>query len=92
MAILSTNDQMYLSLAADEAKKSTQLQRHGCVAVSNGKIRGRGFNSCRTKSTDGFINNTCSCHAEIAALRNLWHNFSETPNSLFQKNLKHQYV
>tara|TARA_E500000178_G_C17004365_1_gene747386 strand:+ start:793 stop:1071 length:279 start_codon:yes stop_codon:yes gene_type:complete len=92
MAILSTNDQMYLSLAAEEASKSIQLQRHGCIAVSNGKIRGRGFNSCRTKSTDGFINNTCSCHAEIAALRNLWHNFSQNPNSHFQKNLTEQYV
>tara|TARA_Y100000591_G_scaffold311155_1_gene314264 strand:+ start:2608 stop:2835 length:228 start_codon:yes stop_codon:yes gene_type:complete len=65
-------------LATLEASNSTQNQKHGAVAVTNGKVSGRGCNSGRTRSNDGFIKNTCSCHAEIAALRNMWHNCTTT--------------
>jgi len=81
-AVLSRCDYQFLSLASLEARKSTQQHRHGAIAVTNGKIRGRGYNSGRTKSCDGFINNTCSCHAEMAALRNMWHSISTTGASL----------
>lgn len=81
-AVLSRCDYQFLSLACLEASKSTQQHRHGAIAVTNGKIRGRGHNSGRTKSYDGFINNTCSCHAEMAALRNMWHSISTTGASL----------
>ena len=66
---VSATAQIYLSHAANEARKSTLLSQHGCVAVANGKIMARGHNTTRTQSQDGFICNTCSCHAEIAALR-----------------------
>lgn len=82
MAILSTSDRTFLSLASMEAQKSTQTHRHGCVAVVNGKVRGRGCNSGRTRSNDGFIKNTCSCHAEIAALRDVWHQCCRTESTL----------
>ena len=72
--MISNSDMRYLALASSEAIKSNQQHQHGCVAVSSGKICGKGYNSGRTQSCDGFINNTCSCHAEIAALRNMWHN------------------
>ena len=79
MAILSSTDERYVCHAADESRKSNLMSRHGCVAVVNGKILGRGHNSSRTQSRDGFICNTCSCHAEIAALRDLFHsNFTNT--------------
>jgi hypothetical protein len=45
-------------------------------------ISGKGCNSMRTRSNDGFIKNTCSCHAEIAALRNMWHNCTTTGSNL----------
>lgn len=77
MTVLSRCDYQFLSLASLEASKSTQQHRHGAVAVINGKIRGRGHNSGRTKSCDGFINNTCSCHAEVAAIRNVFQNNTE---------------
>ena len=77
MANLSLTDQTYIIQAAYEATKSNLLSRHGCVAVVNGKILGRGYNSSRTQSCDGFICNTCSCHAEIAALRNLYHTYGK---------------
>ena len=70
---VSATAQIYLSHAANEARKSTLLSQHGCVAVANGKIMARGHNTTRTQSQDGFICNTCSCHAEIATLRNLYH-------------------
>ena len=48
--------------------------RHGCIAVMNGKVISRGHNHYRNYSRDGLINNTCTCHAEMAAIRNLQKN------------------
>ena len=73
MTMLSLTDYSYLEQASLESQKSKLNSRHGCVAVANGKIMGKGHNSPRTQSSDGFISNTCSCHAEVAAIRNLWH-------------------
>ena len=70
--MVSNSDENYLSYAAYEASKSKLLSQHGCIAVANGKIIGRGHNSCRTQSQDGFICNSCSCHAEMAALREVY--------------------
>ena len=86
--MLSVNDQIHLAYAAQESLKSTLLSRHGCVAVVNGKIMGRGHNSNRTQSHDGFICNTCSCHAEIAALRNLWHSCCTNAHGKYSKQIK----
>ena len=92
MMSLSYRDHYYLSEALLEAQKSQVLMRHGCVAVVNGRIRGRGFNSVnRTSSRDNFIKNTCSCHAEIACLRNLYYgNLTHTYGKKFNENI--QYV
>jgi len=90
MAILSSTDQTYLSHAAHEAKKSKLLSRHGCVAVVNGKILGRGHNSDRTQSRDGFICNTCSCHAEIAAMRDMFHSCCTNTYGKYSKQIKGQ--
>ena len=79
MAILSATQYNFLSIAALESKKSDLMSCHGCVIVSNGKIIGRGHNSSRSQSSDGFICNTCSCHAEISAIRNAFHtNLTDT--------------
>ena len=83
MAVLSLLDQKHIGSAGLESKKSDLVSKHGCVIVSNGKIIGCGHNSSRTYSRDGFINNTCSCHAEIAAIREVVSNQKE--NS-FSKN------
>jgi|UniRef100_A0A6C0DVL1 tRNA(Arg) A34 adenosine deaminase TadA len=71
---LSNNEQSFINCAFNEALKSTVLMRHGAVAVANGKIMGRGHNHYRTYSKDHFITNTCTCHAEIASLRNMFYN------------------
>jgi len=67
--MVSNRDQRFIEIAADQASRSQCLMRHGCVAVINGRIIGRGFNNYRCHSNDGFIQNTMTCHAEIAALR-----------------------
>ncbi len=71
--MLSSTDYKLLNSAAFEAQKSHVLMRHGAVAVTNGKILGRGHNHYRSTSKDDFIQNTCTCHAEIACLRNMFH-------------------
>ena len=71
----------FIEYAAQEAKYSEQNMRHGCVAVINGKIIGRGHNCCRVNSSDGFLQcNCCSCHAEISAIRNVYHKMGFTGN------------
>lgn len=71
--MLSNTDMRYIMYAANEAEKSEVLMRHGSVAVRNGKIMGRGHNHYRSYSKDAFINNSCTCHAEIACLRNMFY-------------------
>ena len=85
---ISVSDANYLSEAAHEAAKSKLLQQHGCVAVVNGKIMARGHNSLRTQSQDGFINNSCSCHAEMATLRNLYHNCCSNTYGKYSRQIK----
>ena len=70
---MSNSDQTFINSALNEAQKSPVLMRHGAVAVVSGKIMGRGHNHYRTYSKDSFISNTCTCHAEIASLRNMFH-------------------
>ena len=65
----SLNDEKFASIASHNAEKSELLSRHGCVAVASGQIVAQGCNTYRTYSYDGFIKNSCSCHAEINVLR-----------------------
>jgi tRNA(Arg) A34 adenosine deaminase TadA len=81
----STKQQRFISLAAQIATASPMLHRHGCVAVASGKIVGTGFNTYRGASKDGFIGNCCSCHAEIAAIRNT----AKTHNKVVQRYSQH---
>jgi tRNA(Arg) A34 adenosine deaminase TadA len=71
---MSNKTLKFLNEASNEAQYSQLLMKHGCVVVKNGKIIGRGYNYHRTKTSDGFMNcNSCSCHAEISALRNAYY-------------------
>ena len=88
MTILSTTDMKYISMAANQAYKSPVLMRHGSVAVAGGKVMGRGFNNYRTTSKDQFIQNTCTCHAEIACLRNMFHNCTTNAYGKYSNSIK----
>ena len=80
--LLSNSDHSFINYAFNEALKSPVLMRHGAVAVVNRKIMGRGYNHYRSYSRDNFIVNSCTCHAEIASLRNMFHTCSKQSSSL----------
>ena len=67
--MISIKDFSYINRAIQASTKSTMLMKHGCVIVENNKIVGSGYNSYRTQFGDKFIKKSCSCHAEIHALR-----------------------
>lgn len=67
----TVTDEKWASRAINEAKKSRLLMKHGCLAISGGKLIAYGCNTYQTYSKDGFIRNSCSCHAEINVLRKL---------------------
>jgi deoxycytidylate deaminase len=68
--MLSVADRKFMHTAWNMARDSpcTRAQ-HGCIAVANGKVIGRGVNTYRTQSRDGLLAGMCSCHAEVAAVR-----------------------
>ena len=73
--LTTTKDTKFASRAAEEAQRSPCQMRHGCVAVINGRIVGRGCNNYRSYSKDGFIHDCMTCHAEMAALREVYRYF-----------------
>ena len=54
--MISVKDDQFISAACNLAMQSNMLQRHGCVAVVNGKIVGEGYNNYRNYSKDGMQN------------------------------------
>lgn len=74
--MITNTDARFLCMAADISKKSPVLMQHGSVAVIGGKVMATGFNNYRTTSNDGFIGNSCTCHAEVDVLRKLYHKSS----------------
>lgn len=90
MCAISRSDEVYINEASNLAKKSTLLMKHGCVLVKNGRIVGRGFNSSRSASSDNFIKNSCSCHAEMAALRHYYHTSLTNAYGKYSDSIKGQ--
>lgn len=89
--MISQREYSFISAAIEEAKKSPVLMRHGAVAVTSGKIMGRGYNNYRSTSKDKFISNTCTCHAEIASLRNMFHTCTTNTYGKHSNNIKVGY-
>ena len=72
--ICTTRDEKYASLALSVADNSNmKYHQHGCIAVADGTILARGWNSygssCSSKNK--YLQNTCSCHAEIDVMRKI---------------------
>ena len=68
----NSRHERFARFALEEANKSNMTHhQHGCIAVLGGQIIARGYNSDRTQSSDGFLRNACSCHAEIDVMRKL---------------------
>ena len=82
--MISTRANRFITVAAQIAEKSSMLHQHGCVAVAAGKIIGTGYNDYRNYSRDGIIGHSCSCscHAEIAAIRSVTKNKAKYQSSI----------
>ena len=69
LLIITKKHARCIHAACNEAEKSPCLHKHGCVIASSGRIYGKGYNHYRNHSSDGFLDDCVSCHAEIAAIR-----------------------
>jgi tRNA(Arg) A34 adenosine deaminase TadA len=67
---ISKKDHKFISIASEAAHNSNMMMKHGCVVVDSGRVIGSGCNTLRTQFKDRFIGTSCSCHAEMHALRN----------------------
>jgi deoxycytidylate deaminase len=88
---ITSRDEKFATIALNEANKSTvKYHQHGCVAVIGGRIVERGYNSYRSRSNDGFLEGTCSCHAEVDVMRKLDKRFNKSSknNSKTNKGFK----
>ena len=85
---ISNTDAKFINVAYEESLKSDVLMKHGAVAVVNGKIMGKGYNNYRTFSKDNFIRNTCTCHAEISALRSMYYKCGTNTYGKHSNNIK----
>lgn len=65
----SKRDIYFINKAIEASAKSNMMMKHGCVVTLNNKLIADGYNSYRTQFGDKFINKSCSCHAEMHALR-----------------------
>ena len=76
---LSNRKHTYFESCVREAEKSDIQFQHGCVATLGGKIVARGYNTAKNYSKhDNFLENTCTCHAEVNVLRKLYHRSRRT--------------
>ena len=66
---LTSKDYPHINRAMHEGRKSKMMMKHGCVVAEGRKVLSTGYNHYRTQYGDNFINTSCSCHAEMDALR-----------------------
>lgn len=72
---MSNKQIKYIAEASHEACNSRVMMKHGCVATINGKVIATGRNNYRTYDRNNFINNSCTCHAEIDVLRKVYNTY-----------------
>ena len=71
--ICTNRDEKYACLALHAANSSNmKYHQHGCIAVADGTILASGCNSYGSSSSkDKYLQNTCSCHAEVDVMRKI---------------------
>jgi len=80
--MLSLKNERIYSLCLYEADKSDLLYQHGCIATYGGKIMAKACNTNKTKLKDKIFNETtCTCHAEINVLIQLYNNLIKRSKS-----------
>jgi deoxycytidylate deaminase len=66
---ITSRDKRFIDVAYTSSFDSNMLRKHGCCVVENNTVIGTGCNVNRTQFKDDFIGTSCSCHAEMTALR-----------------------
>ena len=80
---LSIKKEKLYSESLYQARKSDLLFKHGCIATYGGKIIAKGHNTYKSYSgNDDFIDNQCSCHAEMGVMRRICYNNREKKHKL----------
>ena len=79
---MSIKEQRIITIALDEAAKSTLAYKHGCVATCGGKIIARACNTNRSYKGTKTMNCMNTSHAEINVLRMLEHKYKANPRKL----------
>lgn len=67
--VITRKHDLFISVAAKIAEKSTMQQKHGAVIVYKNKIIATGFNH-----TCDYMNSNYSIHAEVAAISQIFYN------------------
>ena len=73
--MISRRDERFAALAGEEALKSTNYWRIGCVAVMNGKVLAKGHNHNRVRFRNLQNDQTLTCHAEADVIHKLIKHF-----------------
>ena len=76
---------IYFDKCIDIAQHSNLTHKHGCIVVYNNEIISAGHNYKENK-----LNNMCSIHAEISALRSTYTNYTNTYGK-YSDNIKGFY-
>ena len=74
--LTNKEDKIYAD-CLEKAKQSSLLFKCGCIATYGGKRIASGCNTYKNYSRDMFLENTCTCHAEINVLRKMYHNIKK---------------
>ena len=69
--MVSRRDERFAAMAAEEALKSPNYWRIGCVAVMNGKVIEKGHNHNRVRFRNWQDKPTFTCHAEADVIHKL---------------------
>ena len=72
---ISNKDLDMFHEAVSTSFNSTLRFQHGAVLTVGGKIIAKGCNQARCHTRDGFVHNSCTCHAEITVIRQAFHQF-----------------
>ena len=87
MMQLSNKDKSHVHRALFESKRSNMLMKHGCVVALGRKVIAYGHNHSRTKYGDRFTETSCSCHAEMDALRKIVKYKTKGKSSKFRRRV-----
>ena len=89
---LTSKDYPHIERAMHEGRKSKMMMKHGCVVAEGCKVLATGYNHYRTQYGDNFTKPSCSCHAEMDALRRVVRMKTKGKTSKLRKKVVLRYL